>query len=106
MTMAVKDPKHINKVYEIAGPEKLAFDQIIDTICRVLGRTRLKIHIPMPLMRIGATIGEYILPKPPITRDQLLMLEEDNVTDNNALEPVFGIKPLRFEEGIKGYLAT
>ena len=105
MTMAVKDSRHINKIYEIAGPEKLTFDQIIDTICRVLGRTRLKIHIPMPLMRPGALIAECIFPKPPITRDQLLMLEEDNVTDNNALETVFGIKPLRFEERIKEYLA-
>ena len=104
MTMAVKDPQHIYKVYEIAGPEKLTFDQIIDTICRVMGKTRLKIHIPMPLMRIGALAAECTLPKPPITRDQLLMLEEDNITENNALESIFGIKPIRFEEGIKEYL--
>src|SRR3990172_4346405 len=69
MTIAVKDPQHIHKVYEIAGPEKLTFDQIIDTICRVMGKTRLKIHIPMPLMRPGALIAECIFPKPPITRD-------------------------------------
>lgn len=104
MTTAITDLNHINKVYELGGAEKLAFDQIIDAICRVLGKTRLKIHIPMPLMRIGAAIAEAILPKPPITRDQLLMLEEDNVTDNNTLEPVFGIKPTKFEEGIRSYL--
>ena len=106
MTIAVKDPQHIHKVYEIAGPEKLTFDQIIDTICRVMGKTRLKIHIPMPLMRPGALIAECILRKPPITRDQLLMLEEDNVTDNNALESVFNIKPVGFEEGIRSYLTA
>src|SRR3990170_642576 len=106
MTTAITDLKHINKVYELGGAEKLAFDQIIDAICRVLGKTRLKIHVPMFLMRPGTAIAEAILPKPPITRDHLLMLEEDNVTDNNALEPVFGIKPTKFEEGIKGYLAT
>lgn len=104
MTIAIQNSKHINKTYEIAGPEKLAFDEIIDTICRVLEKARLKIHIPMCLMRPGAAIAEAILPKPPITRDQLLMLEEDNVTDNNALESVFNIKPVRFEEGIKEYL--
>jgi len=105
MTIAVKDPQHIHKVYEIAGPEKLTFDQIIDTICRVMGKTRLKIHIPMPLMRPGALIAECIFPKPPITRDQLLMLEEDNVTENNALESVFNIKPVGFEEGIREHLS-
>lgn len=104
MTMTVKDPRHINKVYEIGGPEKLTFDQTIDAICRVLGKIRLKIHMPISLMRPGAAIAECILRKPPITRDQLLMLEEDNVTDNNALESVFNIKPVRFEEGIRDYL--
>ena len=106
MTTAITDLKHINKVYELGGAEKLAFDQIIDAICRVLGKTRLKIYVPMFLMRPGTAIAEAILPKPPITRDQLLMLEEDNVTDNNALEPVFGIKPTKFEEGIKEYLGV
>lgn len=105
MTMALQNSKHTNKTYEIAGPEKLTFDQIIDVICRVLGKTRLKIHAPMPFMRIGAAITEAILPKPPITRDQLLMLEEDNIADNNALESVFGIKPVRFEEGVREYLS-
>ena len=106
MTMAIQNSKHTNKTYEIAGPEKLTFDQIIDTICRVMGKTRLKIHIPLPLMRPGALIAECILRKPPITRDQLLMLEEDNVTDNNALESVFNIKPVGFEEGIRSYLTA
>src|SRR3989337_3102816 len=105
MTMAIQKSKHTNKTYEIAGPEKLTFDQIIDTICRVMGKTRLKIHIPMPLMRPGALIAECIFPKPPITRDQLLMLEEDNVTENNALESVFNIKPVGFEEGIREHLS-
>ena len=106
MTMTVKDSRHINKVYEIGGPEKLAFDEIIDTVCRVLGKMRLKIHIPIWFMRPGAAIAECILRKPPITRDQLLMLEEDNVTDNNALESVFNIKPVGFEEGIRSYLTA
>src|SRR3989337_911093 len=105
MTMAIQNSKHTNKTYEIAGPEKLTFDHIIDTICRVMGKTRLKIHIPMPLMRPGALIAECIFPKPPITRDQLLMLEEDNITENNALESVFGIKPVGFEEGIREHLS-
>lgn len=106
MTAAIKGAQSANKVYEIGGAERLTFDQIIDAICRALGKTRLKIHAPMPFMRIGAAIAEAILPTPPITRDQLLMLEEDNVTDNNALESVFGIKPVRFEEGMRSYLGA
>lgn len=105
MVMSIKDPGHINRTYEIGGSEKLNFDEIIDTICRVLGRRRLKCHIPMVLMRPGATIVEFLLSKPPITRDQLLMLEEDNTTEEKALEVVFGITPTRFEEGMREYLS-
>lgn len=105
MVMSIKDIKHINRTYEIGGPEKLTFDEIIDTICKVLGRRRLKCHIPIFLMRPVAAIAEAVLPRPPITRDQLLMLEEDNTTEEKALEFVFGITPTGFEEGMKGYLA-
>lgn len=90
-------------VYEAAGRDVLTFDEIIDSIAEVLGKTRIKIHIPMPLMRINAALLE-ILPKPPITKDALLMLEEDNVTPTNALPMVFGIKPTGFVEGMKTYL--
>jgi NADH dehydrogenase len=94
----------INKVYEVGGPTRYTFDELIDTIADALGKGVFKVHVPMPLMRPGAALAEVILPKPPITRDQLIMLEEDNVTDQRPLEDVFGIKPTGFEEGLRTYL--
>ena len=64
----------------------------------------MKVHLPMPLMRPCAALAEKLLSTPPITRDQLLMLEEDNVTGVNALTEVFGIIPTGFEEGMRRYL--
>lgn len=95
----------IGKVCELGGPERLTFDDVIEKIARALGRKPpAKVHMPMPLMRVGAGLAETVLPTPPITRDQLLMLEEDNVTDNNALTGVFHIEPTGFVEGMKTYL--
>ena len=102
-TMAVKDD-NFKGSYELGGTEKLTFDEIIDKICYVLGRKRMKVHIPLSLLNPMAWVMESVLPKPPLTRDQLLMLQEDNVTRDNALEQVFGIKPGRFEDGIREYL--
>jgi NADH dehydrogenase len=91
-------------VYEVGGPERFTFDELIDTIAGVLGKRVLKIHVPMPIMRPGAAVAEVLFPRPPVTRDQLIMLEEDNVTDENSLEEVFGIKPTGLKEGLGTYI--
>jgi NADH dehydrogenase len=104
MAASLDKTETINKVYEVGGPTRYTFDELIDTIARVLGKRVFKVHIPIPLMRPGTALAEAILPKPPITRDQLIMLDEDNVTDQRPLEDVFGIKPTGFEEGLRTYL--
>ncbi len=104
MRMSITMDETKGRVFEIGGPQRYTFDEIIDLIAKVLGRKRLKVHVPMPFMRMGAAVAETILPVPPITRDQLLMLEEDNVTDENSLSDVFGIEPTDFEKGMRTYL--
>jgi NADH dehydrogenase len=104
MALCLKMQETIGKVYEVGGPDKYTFDDIIDRIAGVLGKGVYKVHVPMALMRPGAALAEAVFPKPPITRDQLLMLEEDNATDENPLEDVFGITPAGFEEGMRTYL--
>lgn len=104
MALSINRAEAKNKTFEVAGPEVFTFDEIMDKICEVLGKKRVKVCIPMPLMRIGAMLAESVLPTPPITRDQLLMLQEDNITSDNALVKVFGMKPKGFVEGMRTYL--
>ena len=92
------------RVFELGGAQVLTFDGLIDEIARFLGKRRLKVHVPMSLMRLGASLLEAALSHPPITRDALVMLEEDNATEDNALPSVFGINPTPFSEGLKSYL--
>lgn len=103
ITAAVVD-KRFAGTYELGGPEKLTFDEIIDKICGILNKKRIKFHMPIGILNPLAAFMEIILPKPPLTRDQLIMIQEDNITDNNALESVFNIKPIKFEDGMKEYL--
>ena len=104
MRMSITMDETKNRVFEIGGPDRYTFDRIIDLIAKVLGRKRLKVHVPMLFMRLGAAVAETVLPVPPITRDQLLMLEEDNVTEEETLSEVFNIKPTGFEQGMRTYL--
>ncbi|MCP3677893.1 MAG: complex I NDUFA9 subunit family protein [Deltaproteobacteria bacterium] len=100
----VKTVGHGQKVYDVGGLKEFTFNEIIDMIAKATGKRRVKVHLPMPLMRPCAALAEKLLSTPPITRDQLLMLEEDNVTGVNALTEVFGIIPTGFEEGMRRYL--
>jgi NADH dehydrogenase len=72
MAASLDKTETINEVYEVGGPTRYTFDELIDTIARVLGKRVFKVHIPISLMRPGTALAETILPKPPITRDQLI----------------------------------
>ncbi|MBI5642180.1 MAG: complex I NDUFA9 subunit family protein [Deltaproteobacteria bacterium] len=104
MTASIKRPDTIGETYDAAGPDILTFDEIIDRISEVLGKKRIKVHGPMPLMRVNAILMERFMSNPPFTRGSLIMLEEDNITFNNSLPKVFGISPAGFVEGMKTYL--
>jgi NADH dehydrogenase len=96
---SVEEDKLLNGVWEMAGPERLTFDEILDQMADAMGLApRLKLHIPVPLMMPVARLMEAILPKPPLTTDQLKMLSIDNTTDSNAVTDVFGVRPRSFRE--------
>ena len=67
------------KIFELSGPTVQSFDQIFDIILKVKNRKRLYIPIPFFLARIIALFMEMI-PKPPLTRDQVRLLQYDNVS--------------------------
>lgn len=39
--------------YELAGPERLSYDQMSDLVSRIAGRPRPLVHVPLPLVRAG-----------------------------------------------------
>lgn len=64
---------------ELGGPEALTWNELWQRIARTLRKRRRLVHLPVPLLRPQAALFER-LPNPPLTRDQLRMLElADNV---------------------------
>ena len=59
----------------------------------------------MGLMKLGASVFEKILSAPPVTYDQLRLLEQDNICDPKAIEENFGFVPLRYEEALKEFIS-
>ncbi|MBF0135096.1 MAG: complex I NDUFA9 subunit family protein [Magnetococcus sp. DMHC-1] len=101
---AMNDPETIGQTFELGGPERLTFIEIMEAIAATMGKNRLKFYLPMPLLRLEAAVMERLLPRPPLTSDQLLMLREDNICDIDTMVKTFKIEPRNFREGIRTYL--
>lgn len=88
------------RVYEFGGPEILTFNQMIHIVREVMKVRKPVVHLPVPLVRPAIRVMGAVLSNPPITLDQLKMLEADNITEHNAFTEVFGINPKSFREAL------
>jgi NADH dehydrogenase len=91
-------------VYELGGPNVYTFRELIELMLRVIRRRRLILEIPFWAARIqGRFLG--LLPDPPLTTDQVRLLEIDNVVSEGAHGfAELGIVPEPPEGIIESYL--
>lgn len=73
------------KTYELGGPEVLSFKGIYEKLFTHTGRKRILFNLPEGLARIQAAIFS-ILPRPPLTGDQITSLKTDNIVSNSAFK--------------------
>ena len=93
--------KTIGNSYNIAGRFPISFDEIIDTICNILGKKILKIHIPYHLSLSLVAMSQIFQQSPRFTTGQVRRLNEDKVFDYSIAKEHFGYDPSPFEEGIR-----
>jgi uncharacterized protein YbjT (DUF2867 family) len=93
------------RTYELGGPRVYSFRELLAYILKVTGRRRLLLPLPWSVGRMQARVFE-LLPNPPLTRDQLLLLQKDNVVTPGALTLAdLGITPKAVEAIVPGYLS-
>jgi len=92
-------------VYPVGGPDTVTLVRLLDLIGGAVGRARVrKIHVPLGFVRPMATVL-HRLPGFPLTPDQLLMLEEDNVCDPEPFFSTFGLTPVPLVAGLHAMLS-
>ena len=74
---------HAGKIYELGGPEILSMLALQQWIAERIGRTPLFLEVPDLMAGALATLTGW-LPGAPITRDQWLMLQSDNIVGAKA----------------------
>ena len=73
--------------YELGGPRVYTYRSLLELIARHIGRKPLLVPMPFGLWHALASVGE-MLPEPPIIRNQVELMQIDNVTSPGA--PGFG----------------
>lgn len=104
VVVALSDPNCRGKVYELGGPRVYSFKEILELLLETIGRKRKLVSLPFALARLQAAFLE-LLPQPPLTRDQVALLRNDNVVSPGALTlRDLGITPTAPEAVIPAYL--
>jgi uncharacterized protein YbjT (DUF2867 family) len=87
----------------IGGPAQYSYDELLDLIFKTIEKRRLKIHLPMPLMRWATATMQTVLPRPPATTATLELFEAglDNVTALDAVQARFGFQPKSLEADLQ-----
>ena len=98
---ALSVPKAVRQIYNIAGAMPLEYNAIIEEICKLLGKRRLVIHLPVNLAIIGVTVSQKIPGLPKFTVEQVLRLNENKAFDIEMAKKDLGFNPLSFQEGIR-----
>ena len=69
-------------IYELAGPRIISYKDFYNHISKCLNKTRVLVPVPLNLMKPLISIFEKT-PFSPLTSEQLLLFEMDNVAENN-----------------------
>lgn len=100
---AVDEPSAANRVFELGSSPPLTMDEILRTIMRVLGKRKPLLHQPAWLVKIPASIIQY-LPNAPLSPGAVDFITMDERVDPSDAEQVFGITFRSLEAGLREYL--
>ena len=84
-------------VYELGGPDYLAYRQIVERVMEVTGKRRLKLNMPIPLISALTAVTDRVLPIFPVSHDQISSLQRPNYTELEAFRTAFGVEPRPFD---------
>ena len=91
-------------VYELGGPEIATFRALIERMLEIVRRKRLIVSLPFGIAKLQGRLLQ-MLPNPPLTRDQVLLLERDNVVGAGAKGfAELGIDPVAMDGVLEAYL--
>ncbi|WP_163560551.1 complex I NDUFA9 subunit family protein [Halomonas sp. NO4] len=68
------------RLFELGGPEVLRYRDVLDQVLAHLERERPLVPVPFAVWH-GLALLAGVLPEPPLTRDQVILMARDNVAN-------------------------
>ena len=102
VTCAIENVGSKGKIYELGGPQIYSYREVLEIIAGHLQRKRLFLPVPFMVWKtLAAALA--LLPHPPLTRDQVVLMRYDNVvTPHHATFRELGINPQALEHTLSG----
>jgi len=98
---ALEMPETQSQTYELAGPDRVAFKDILATVASTIGSPVKTVSVPSglvaPFVKILQRFQSF-----PLTVDQLRMLSEDNVAEIDRFVKTFEMEPKSFSKALPG----
>jgi uncharacterized protein YbjT (DUF2867 family) len=87
--------RSVDARYELAGPEVLSYDDIIERVLEATGRDRPLVHVPIPLVRSGLRALELVVgPSVFATWEEAELMEVPMTTERGTEDPEsLGVQP-------------
>jgi uncharacterized protein YbjT (DUF2867 family) len=104
ITQVLRQSKKPYPIYELAGPRVYSYEELVRTIARNAGLRPVLTRVPFVFWGALAGLAE-ILPQPPLTRNQVELMQIDTTASDNL--PGFrelGISPRSLEEELEAML--
>jgi NADH dehydrogenase len=81
--------------YELAGPQTLSHEAIVELVLRAAGRSRPLVHVPAPLVSRALRLAETLLgARAPATPDEAELLEVSMTSARGAADAIaLGVTP-------------
>ncbi len=93
------------KIYTLAGPEEMTYNELINKILNCLHIKRTKVHVPIPIFRIASLIAS-ILGVKSFVPDQIPRLLYEKSSDISLARRDLHFSPIKFERGLEILLGS
>lgn len=90
-----------NKIYHIAGEQKISLNDLIDKIAGLSSRQVIKVHVPLWLLWLPLKLYSLIARNSMINYESLNLLTNDKTCEIDAIKNDFHFKPLSLDDGLR-----
>lgn len=97
---AALNPVAIGKAYDVAGPQPLAFRQLIEQAGAAVGRRPRLVRVPLTPAIAAVRLYERIAKRPRLKAEQLERLAEDKAFDITSARTDLAFRPRTFADGV------